>query len=158
MKIKNALSSNILILLLAGTTEFIFNSNAVAMPGDLYASDVATNSIVLYAHDGTKTTFATGLNSPQGIFPPKADFNGDGKSDILWQNNSTGERVIWLMNGTSLISSVSFATVVRAGGIVGAADFNGDGQTDILWQSRVTGQRIIWLMNGTTESSSVNLG
>src|SRR6266516_8079942 len=67
MRIKSALSSNIFILLLAGTTEFIFNSNALALPGDLYASDLATNSIVVYALDGTKTTFATGLNSPQGV-------------------------------------------------------------------------------------------
>ena len=67
MRIKNPLSSNILILLLAGATEFIFNSNALATPGDLYASDLATNSIVVYALDGTKRTFATGLNSPQGL-------------------------------------------------------------------------------------------
>ncbi len=67
MRIKNPLLSNIVILLLAGATEFIFNSNALATPGDLYASDLATNSIVVYAHDGTKRTFATGLNSPQGL-------------------------------------------------------------------------------------------
>ena len=54
-------------MLLAGATEFIFNSNALATPGDLYASDLATNSIVVYAIDGTKRTFATGLNSPQGL-------------------------------------------------------------------------------------------
>src|SRR6266516_1584744 len=145
MKIKNALSSNILILLLAGTTEFIFNSNALAMPGDLYASDLATNSIVVYAVDGTKTTFATGLNGPQGIFPPKADFNGDGKSDILWQNSVTGERLIWLMNGTSLSTSVSLGIVGTSWNIVGSGDFNGDSQPDILWQNSVTGERLIWL-------------
>jgi hypothetical protein len=39
------------------------------------------------------------------------DFNGDCKADILWQNNSTGQRVIWLMNGTTFQSFVSFATV-----------------------------------------------
>ncbi len=61
-------------MLLASATEFIFNSNAVATPGDLYASDVATNSIVVYAHDGTKRTFATGLNSPQGLaFDPSGN-------------------------------------------------------------------------------------
>jgi hypothetical protein len=114
-------------------------------PGDLYASDVATNS-------------ATGLNSPQGIFPPKADFNGDGKSDILWQNNSTGERVIWLMNGTSLISSVSLGVVGTSWNIVGSEDFNRDLNSDILWQNSVTGERVIWLMNGTSLSSTVSLG
>jgi FG-GAP-like repeat len=114
-------------------------------PGDLYASDVATNS-------------ATGLNSPQGIFPPKADFNGDGKSDILWQNNSTGERVIWLMNGTSLISSVSLGVVGTSWNIVGSEDFNRDLNSDILWQNSVTGERVIWLMSGTSLSSTVSLG
>ena len=42
-----------------------------------------------------------------------ADFNGDGKTDILWENRVTGERVIWLMNGTSIGSGVdlgAFAT------------------------------------------------
>ena len=376
MRIKNALLSNILILLLAGTTEFIFNSNALAVPGDLYASDIATNSIVAYnATDGTKTTFATGLNSPQGlafdksgnlyvadagsgnifkfaiggarttffsgldnpiglvidgpdllvaenggdvvsaiplgggpkrtsipgitgplglsfdglnryvangpsvfkvaqngtmididpgdgsrgvtvspsqpgptptppdvfvstddgritrinphgmiipfasglvdpwglafrpkrfsndvdgvgnlfvadtgagqifeftvngtrtpfgpagggpnflafqtIFPIKVDFNGDGKSDILWQNNSTGERIIWLMDGTRLLSFVSFATLGTSWNIVGSEDFNADLKSDILWQNSATGERVIWLMNGTRLSSAVALG
>jgi hypothetical protein len=373
MRFKNALLSNILILLLAGTTEFIFNSNALAVPGDLYASDPATNSIAVYAHDGTRNTFATGLNNPQGvafdhsanlyvadagsgniykftkagvrttfasgllnpiglvvdgtdllvaenngnavwsypltggprtlsidvtgplglgfdginryvangasvfkvapdgtmtdiylhhpaelgnsrnvtvgtdsdvfvstdtgdiaqirsgpqgriiifatglvspwglalrprrfnrdmdgvgdllvadtgagqiyeftrdgsrtpfgpalgspnflafetIFPPKADFNGDGKSDILWQNNSTGDRLIWLMNGTSFIRAVGLATVGTSWNIVGSEDFNADLNSDILWQNSVTGERLIWLMNGTGFSSAVSLG
>ncbi len=42
-------------------------SQASAAPGDLYASDLANNSIVVYKPDGTSSTFATGLNSPQGL-------------------------------------------------------------------------------------------
>ena len=30
------------------------------------------------------------------------DFNGDGFSDILWQNTSTGQASIWEMNGNTL--------------------------------------------------------
>ena len=30
-----------------------------------------------------------------------ADFNGDGKSDILWQNDN-GLPAIWLMDGTNI--------------------------------------------------------
>ena len=30
------------------------------------------------------------------------DFNGDGKSDILWQHDS-GQAAIWTMDGTTLI-------------------------------------------------------
>ena len=29
------------------------------------------------------------------------DFNGDGKTDILWRNKSTGQNVVWLMNGVT---------------------------------------------------------
>src|SRR2546423_3409495 len=29
-----------------------------------------------------------------------ADFDGDGKTDLVWQNTTTGERSIWLMNGS----------------------------------------------------------
>ena len=35
-----------------------------------------------------------------------ADFNGDSNSDILWRNNS-GAMAEWLMNGTSIMSSVT---------------------------------------------------
>lgn len=41
----------------------------------------------------------------------KPDFNGDGKTDILWQNTVTGARVIWLMNGASYSSGVSLGVV-----------------------------------------------
>src|SRR5437773_7624943 len=32
----------------------------------------------------------------------RADFNGDGRADILWRNSSTGENYLWLMNGTTI--------------------------------------------------------
>src|SRR5205809_538243 len=90
--------------------------------------------------------------------PVKSDFNGDGKADILWQNSSTGQRVLWLMNGTARTSSVSLGFVATAASIVGSSDFNGDGKPDILWQNSSTGQHWIWIMNGTTHTSTVNLG
>jgi FG-GAP repeat len=33
------------------------------------------------------------------------DYNGDGKSDIVWQNDS-GQAAIWLINGTTPVSEV----------------------------------------------------
>ena len=32
------------------------------------------------------------------------DFNGDGKADILWQDDS-GQAMVWLMNGTTVMST-----------------------------------------------------
>ena len=56
--------------------------------------------------DPTPTPTPTHLRSTA-----KADFNGDHKSDILWQDNATGERAIWLMNGSSYSRSVNLGVV-----------------------------------------------
>jgi hypothetical protein len=83
------------------------------------------------------------------------DFNEDGKADILWQNTSTGQVDIWLMNGTTIASQGSPATVLPSSGwsIHGVGDFDGAGTSDILWQNSTTGEVYIWLMNGTTIAS-----
>ncbi len=41
-----------------------------------------------------------------------ADFNGDGKGDILWQDTS-GNIAIWLMNGASILSTGGLGNVPR---------------------------------------------
>jgi len=87
-----------------------------------------------------------------------ADFNGDGQPDLIWQNTVTGQRTIWLMNGTNLVSGVSLGVVSTDWDLVGAADFLQNGNADLIWQNTVSGQRAIWLMNGTTYVSSVSLG
>src|SRR5262249_9254138 len=61
------------------------------------------------------------------------DFNGDGRSDILWYNNTTGQVVIWLLNGTSVIGGGSPGSVAGTWTVAGTGDFNGDGKSDILW-------------------------
>jgi hypothetical protein len=40
-----------------------------------------------------------------------ADFNGDGKADILWTNTETGDRTMWLMNGSAIETNAFLATV-----------------------------------------------
>src|SRR5450432_217866 len=62
-----ALSIKRAVALAATVTACALGPNAVADPGDLYVTDLATNSILVFAPDGTQSTFATGLNSPQGI-------------------------------------------------------------------------------------------
>ncbi len=80
------------------------------------------------------------------------DFNGDGLSDILWQNTSSGQVSIWEMNGNSLIGGGPVTAQSRAGlESGGTGDFNGDGHSDILFQNTTSsGQVSIWEMNGNT--------
>jgi hypothetical protein len=47
------------------------------------------------------------------------DFNGDGKSDILWHDTS-GNTAIWFMNGGTVTSSTLIANVPTAWSIQGA--------------------------------------
>jgi hypothetical protein len=35
------------------------------------------------------------------------DFDGDGRADIVWRNGSTGQSVIWLMNGLTTVTTAT---------------------------------------------------
>ncbi|XHX77399.1 MAG: FG-GAP-like repeat-containing protein [Stenomitos frigidus ULC029] len=86
------------------------------------------------------------------------DFNGDGKTDLLWRNGATGQNAVWYMNGTTLASSTYLTPVNDSNWrMQGASDFTGDGKTDIVWRNYATGQNVIWEMDGITLRSSLLL-
>jgi FG-GAP-like repeat len=81
------------------------------------------------------------------------DFNANGLSDILWQNDD-GAPALWLMNGLTVVSN-SPAGPFNPGPswhVKDSGDFNGDGHADILWQND-DGMPAIWLMNGSNALS-----
>src|SRR5262249_34537181 len=84
-------------------------------------------------------------------------FNGDGSTDILWRDNSTGAVSIWLMNGTQVQQASGLGVVPTNWSIASTGDFNGDGFSDILWIDN-TGNVSVWFMNGTSVSSAIGLG
>ena len=47
-----------------------------------------------------------------------ADFNGDGYANLVWQNNTSGARTIWLMKNGVSIGSMALPTVSTAWNIV----------------------------------------
>jgi hypothetical protein len=87
-----------------------------------------------------------------------ADFNSDGKNDIIFQNTNTGRTITWFMDGTTKTSYADLATVNPEWYCSGSGDFNGDDKSDLIWQNVATGQISLWLMNGTTHLSSADLG
>jgi len=84
------------------------------------------------------------------------DFNDDGKSDILWQNND-GTPSIWLMDGMTATATSTLANPGPSWQIIDTGDFNFDGMADILWQND-SGQAAIWLMNGFTQIGGGTVG
>jgi len=82
-----------------------------------------------------------------------ADFNADGKPDILWRNTTTGENVVWYMDGTTLTGVVFIDSVPDLNWqMVGTGDFNSDGKADILWRHMATGDNAVWYMNGAAKT------
>jgi len=80
------------------------------------------------------------------------------KTDILWRNYQTGENTVWVMDGTTRVSSLNIQGVGDPNWVIQATgDFNSDGNTDIAWRNYATGQNVIWAMNGTTRVSSVTI-
>ncbi|MCA1654765.1 MAG: FG-GAP-like repeat-containing protein, partial [Sphingomonadales bacterium] len=78
------------------------------------------------------------------------DFNGDGRSDILWRNDG-GQLSNWLGNasgGFASNDSNAFANVPTSWHIAGTGDFNGDHHVDVLWRND-NGAFSDWLANGS---------
>jgi hypothetical protein len=100
--------------------------------------------------DGVLSMNASTSCSARFIADCAIDFNSDGKADIVWRNRTTGQIVIWYLNGTAysgytVVSSPSLDSTWRIGAI---ADFNVDEQADFVWRNSTTGENQIWFNNG----------
>ena len=83
-----------------------------------------------------------------------SDFDGNCKSDVVWQNLSTSKVEFWLMNGLTAGSSGSPGSEAPPWRVIGVGDFDGDGKADLLWRNSATGALVIWFMNGAAIVSS----
>jgi len=87
-----------------------------------------------------------------------ADFDGDGNADTLWRNTSTGNTVIWLMEGKRRLAAQSIGAPPLVWQIVGIGEFNGDNKADILWHNTTTGAAVVWQMDGFVREAVANIG
>jgi len=145
---------------IVGTADF----NGDGKP-DILLENSASGQRVLWLMGGPNSEFVT-LGLDLGFLDPTwrivglADFNGDGKPDVLLENTVTGQRVLWIMGGPSsqyVTLGLDLGFLDPTWHIAYLADFNGDGKPDILLENRVTGQRVLWLMGGPN-SEYVTLG
>jgi len=121
--------------------------------GNVQQSHAGIYTVTIGNSAGTVTSAAATLTVLSRT--PASDFNGDGFTDLLFQNEA-GFVAAWFMNGASL-KSASFLTPNQVRDskweIVGSGRFNADAHEDILFQHR-DGSLAVWFMDGTKLSSS----
>jgi hypothetical protein len=121
-----------------------------------YVFEHADGTLAVWFMKGT-TMVQAALLAPSNTGDPLfrvravADFNRDGKPDLLFQHDD-GTLVAWIMEGISMAQASLLQpsqTGVRDWRVVAAADIDQEGQTDLLFQHR-DGTLGIWYMNGLT--------
>jgi hypothetical protein len=77
-----------------------------------------------------------------------SDLTGDGKADLLWQNQITGAVRLFKMDFQSKVGEQTNGLQANPAlwRISGTGDFNGDGKADILWRNKQTGELVVWYM------------
>jgi hypothetical protein len=95
---------------------------------------------------------------PLGSAAAPYDFNGDGRTDLLWRNERTQEVAIWIMNGSSPASVAQLGMLSREWVFLGSGDFDGDGLADLLLEDRRRREYQIWFMNGERPRSQIDIG
>ncbi|NUB29858.1 hypothetical protein GAY30_34615, partial [Azospirillum brasilense] len=84
------------------------------------------------------------------------DFNGDGKADIVWRNQMTGQVSVSLMNGHTVTATTQLAASVSSSLIIDqVSDLDGDGRADILWRNTADGSVSMW--RSTSQNGSITV-
>jgi Domain of unknown function (DUF4394)/FG-GAP-like repeat/FG-GAP repeat len=128
--------SGLALLTVGGTTQ-LYSINLVTGAGTLIGDFLPLDGI-------TPASGLAILNPPSG-----ADFNVDGRGDILFRHDS-GVVYLWEMNGLQIKEegSPSHAPVTTDWHVQGVGDFNGDFTSDFLWRQDGSAQVYLWEMAG----------
>ena len=94
------------------------------------------------------------------------DLNGDGISDLVFQNTATGQVYAWFLDGTGASIDLGTSRGIKSTGylydgsllgwqLAGMADVNGDGIVDLIFQNTATGQIYAFFLDGS--GTAINL-
>jgi hypothetical protein len=108
------------------------------------------------------TTTLTGVEKLQftdkamAIALPRGDVTGDGKSELLFQNASTGDVAFWTLNNGAY---GGYGSIGNASGytVAGVGDVTGDGTSDLVFQA-TDGSVANWTLQNGAYSTYANVG
>ncbi len=141
---------------LSGTADF----NGDHQP-DIVWRNFTTQKIVIWTMNGTTKTGAI-IPSPEQAVDANwmvvaaLDYNGDGSTDFLWYNYTSGKIVTWYMNASVIRVSGQFTTPANAGDnnwkVVASSDYSHDhvpgtpplGSPDVVWRNENSGNQVVW--------------
>ena len=129
----------------------VYHTCALVTANAVYCWGVNTS---MQLGDGTTTQRLSPVAVQFRSVLGKSDFNGDGFSDILWRNITSGANTIWKSANVALRQAVKSVTS-QAWQVVGTGDFNADGAADILWRNTDTGANSIWRSANAASSQSI---
>ena len=127
---------------------------------DILWRNISTGQNYIYFMDGTTIKPSEGfirtVADQNWQVAGVGDFNGDGKSDILWRNGTTGENYLYPMNGTTILGTEGYLRTVAdtAWQVKGTGDYDGDGKADVLWRHATSGENYLYPMDGTAIKAS----
>lgn len=131
---------------------------------DLLMLNDTTHDVAVWEMNGTQVianqTIGT-INAAGGWhFASTGDFNGDGKTDLMFLNNTSNGVAIWQMNGPQVAADAQIGTVNAAAGwhFTDTGDFNGDGKTDLLFTNNTNNGVAVWQMDGTQVTANPQVG
>ena len=125
-----------------------FPDIVVADGGDPYTGSNGGLWVLLNNKDGT---FASPVEYPAGVEPTflfAADFNGDGKLDLVASDSGAATIVVLLGNGDGTFQAAVSMPAGRFSDVVVSADFNNDGKADLAVTDSAANNLLIFFGNG----------
>ena len=144
---------------LSGTGDFDGDGNV-----DIVLRNEAADQIVAWYMDGSgnilrEDLIGRGFGDNNWKIEAAADFNGDGKADLLLRNGVSGQNLLWEMDGGTILSESLFGRDIPDVNwhIEGVRDFDSNGTIDVLLRQRSAGQALLWLMEDKNTIASETL-
>jgi hypothetical protein len=135
---------------------------AITGPPDVFWTDPATGDIGVwdFAANGSLAGF-TGLGAGAHNYRAlsSGDFDGSGRTDLLWENNTTGDTGYWSIVNGAVTGFHDFGLANLDYTVVGNGDFDGSSHDEVLWENKATGDTGYWTTNaGGSVTGFVDFG